>query len=156
MLPGDHEAGQFRMASRAGPAAATANLPRHSRLYHVGLLLGIGDGVETLQPRPQGVAAMIAGPGEQARRPRRARPGGLLQDADQRQRRFLLQQVGAQRLAHRRLVAQHVQQVVGDLEGDAQFAGRTGPGRLPASARPRRSGRPAGSSRRSGRPSCRR
>ena len=61
---------------------------------------------------------------------------GLLEHADQRQRRFLLEQIGAQRLADRGLVAQHVQQVVGDLEGDAQVEAVSGQGvfRVPGSA----------------------
>ena len=97
---------------------------------------------------------MVAGVGEQGDHLGPLGLIGLLEHPDERQGRFLLVQIGAQRLADGGLVAQHVQQVVGDVEGHAQveavlgqgvFQGRLGPGVMGAS----------GSSRRSGPPSCR-
>ena len=56
---------------------------------------------------------------------------GLAQKTNYRQRRLLLDQIGADRLAGGGLVAEDVEQIVGDLEGDPQILAEPGVGLAP-------------------------
>ena len=71
---------------------------------------------------------MIAGVGEDRHQFRAVFGADGAQQANQRQGGLLLHQIGAQRLAHNGLVAGEVQQVVGDLKGDAQVVAVAGQG----------------------------
>src|SRR5262245_43258507 len=88
-----------------------------------GILFGsaasIAEGAGLPQRREQGVARAGGIAQESTERGGVGR-GESLKGVNQRQRKFLLGQISSQRLAGRLLKAGEIEQVVGDLEGDAK------------------------------------
>ena len=93
---------------------------------------------------------MVVGTIELCDQPAAGLGRGLLQEPNDRQRRFLLQEIGAQGLADLGFVAQHVQQVVGDLKSDAQVQAVLGEGLLDLQIRAGEMGPQAAATRRQG------
>src|SRR5262249_30493899 len=91
----------------------------------LGAAAGVGQGAGLAQRREQGLARALGIAQEGAEDDRIGR-GQAFEGVDQGQREFLLGEVGAERFAGRFLEAYQVQQVVGDLERDAQAAAELG------------------------------